>query len=263
MYIAQTHSTNTLLKEEIAKQAEWLEKEEIPVLWAGYQTAGRGQAGNGWESEEGKNLLCSILLREPKIAIEAQWRLSMLAAVVLRETVAQYLQESKIEGIEEKLCIKWPNDLYWEGKKLAGILIENSLSEGKIAYAIVGIGLNINQERWVGNAPNPYGMKSIGGKDYVVEKILNTLIEKLQYWLEKPSEDWREKYEQHLYRKEGYHRYVEREVSLAPTMNASSKEGSFLAKIEAIRDNGEIVLKKEDGSTKAYHFKQIRYVIEK
>ena len=114
MYIKQTYSTSTLLRE--------LYTEELPHLYTirtDFQTAGRGQAGNSWESEEGKNLLFSALLRYNNIRATEQWRLSMLVAVALWEVLANYLPQ-------EQLSIKWPNDIYFGDKKLVGILIENS-----------------------------------------------------------------------------------------------------------------------------------------
>ena len=116
MYIPETHSTSSLLHE--------LYDENLPHMFTirtDYQTAGRGQAGNSWESEAGKNLLFSALLRYEGIHATQQWRLSMLVSVALWETLAKYLSP-------ELLTIKWPNDIYFEDKKLVGILIENSLS---------------------------------------------------------------------------------------------------------------------------------------
>ena len=112
MYIKQTHSTSSLLREQYS--------DALPHLYTirtDFQTAGRGQAGNSWESEEGKNLLFSTLLRYDGILAAEQWRLSMLVAVALWDTLAKYLPQ-------EQLTIKWPNDIYFGDKKLVGILIE-------------------------------------------------------------------------------------------------------------------------------------------
>lgn len=254
MYIEETDSTNNLLKAAVAEEAVWLREERIPVVWTGFQTAGRGQAGNGWESEREKNLLFSVLLRKPQVAIAEQFMLSMLAAVALRETVAEEIGD-------EGLTIKWPNDLYWGDKKLAGMLIENTLAGGAIAYSIIGIGLNINQEQWIGNAPNPVSMQLITGKTYSPEQVLTRYMTLLEAWLQRPQREWREAYMQHLYRREGWWRFVEREVSLTPTMNAQTQDGGFLARIEGITPEGELLLEHADGIHKAYHFKEIRYIL--
>ena len=106
MYIKQTHSTSTLLREQYS--------DELPHLYTirtDFQTAGRGQAGNSWESEDGQNLLYSTLLRYPHLLATEQWRLSMLVAVTWWEVLAKYLPS-------EQLTIKWPNDIYFGNKGL-------------------------------------------------------------------------------------------------------------------------------------------------
>ena len=255
MYVEEVDSTNNWLKAAVAEEAAWLHEERIPVVWTGFQTAGRGQAGNGWESEQGKNLLFSLLLRQPQVPVEKQFLISMLAAVALWDTVAEAIGK-------EGLTIKWPNDLYWGDKKLAGMLIENTLSGSGIAYSIIGIGQNINQEQWIGNAPNPVSMRLITGKTYSPEQVLTRYMTLLEAWLQRPQSEWRSAYMQHLYRREGWWRFVEREVSLTPTMNAQTTDGGFLARIEGITEQGELILKRENNETKTYHFKEIRYIID-
>ena len=254
MYVEEVDSTNNWLKAAVAADAAWLREERIPVVWTGFQTAGRGQAGNGWESEQGKNLLFSLLLRQPPVPVEKQFLISMLAAVALWDTVAEAIGK-------ERLTIKWPNDLYWGDKKLAGMLIENTLAGSEIAYSIIGIGLNINQEHWIGNAPNPVSMRLITGQSYSPEKVLSRYMAHIETWLQRPQREWRPAYMQHLYRREGWWRFVEREVSLTPTMNAQTTDGGFLARIEGITPEGELLLEHADGIRKAYHFKEIRYIL--
>ena len=137
MYIEQTNSTNTLLKELIAKC------QEPEFIYAGYQTAGRGQTGNSWESEKGKNLICSILLPPNKNL----YFLNIAVSVAIHRKISEL-------GISE-LGIKWPNDIYWKDKKLAGILLENAIIGNEVKSAIAGIGLHVNQTAFVSDAPNP------------------------------------------------------------------------------------------------------------
>ena len=250
MYIKQTHSTSTLLREQYTP--------DLPHLYTirtDFQTAGRGQAGNSWESEEGKNLLFSTLLRDEGILAAEQWRLSMLVAVALWDTLAKYLPQ-------EQLTIKWPNDIYFGDKKLVGILIENSLSGPYVGYSIVGIGVNVNQTAWLSNAPNPISMKEITGKDYCLESLMNDWILSLKSWEIASTEDIRVAYLSHLYRREGWYPYVEREVNLTPT--AIAREGidnSFLAEFVNVTEQGELLLRLQNKEEKKYHFKQIRFVL--
>ena len=250
MYIKQTYSTSTLLREQYT--------EDLPHLYTirtDFQTAGRGQAGNSWESEEGKNLLFSALLRYNDIRATEQWRLSMLVAVALWDTLSKYLPQ-------EQLTIKWPNDIYFGDKKLVGILIENSLSGQYVGYSIAGIGVNVNQTQWLSNAPNPISMKEITGKKYDVEALMNEWIGAMKSWELRTTVEIRTAYMQHLYRSEGWHEYVERKVSIAPTAIAQKGiEDAFLAEIVNVTEQGELVLRLQNNEEKTYHFKQIRFVI--
>ena len=250
MYIPETHSTSSLLRE--------LYQEHLPHMFSirtDFQTAGRGQAGNSWESEAGKNLLFSTLLRYEGIHAASQWRLSMLVAVALWDTLAKYLSP-------ELLTIKWPNDIYYGDKKLVGILIENSLSGQYVGHSIVGIGVNVNQTKWLSSAPNPISMKEITAEEYDIEVLMNEWISSMKSWEVRNTEEIKTAYMQHLYRRNGWHLYVEREVSVAPTAIAKKGiEGSFLAEITNITEQGELILRLQNNEEKIYHFKQIRFVL--
>lgn len=237
MYIKTTNSTNTLLRELIAQG------NPPKFIYAGYQTAGRGQTGNGWESEEGKNLLCSILLPPKKNLFELNVAVSVAVQRILGED----------------FTIKWPNDIYYGDKKVAGILIENAIVGSEVKYSIAGIGLNVNQTEFKSDAPNPISLKQIYGTDFAVDELMEKLYAEVQRTLE--EDVWAE-YKAHLYRHEGFGPFVERQVSVAPTMNATkNEEGIFLARIEDVLLTGEIILKDQQGKERKYHYKQIRYVV--
>ena len=243
MYIKATHSTNTLLKELLAN-GEWPEGERF--LYTAFQTAGRGQAGNGWESEEGKNLLCSILLPPRKNLFE----MNVLVSVVVHRFLG------------DEYTIKWPNDIYWGDKKVAGILVENAIIGSEVKYSIAGIGLNVNQTEWKSDAPNPVSLKQITRINYDLEELMYYLMDEFDEDMKMTTDELWAYYRDHLYRREGFWPFVEREVSTAPTMNADRKtEGVFLAKIENVRTNGEIELRDQNGNLRIYHFKQVRYVL--
>ena len=257
MYIDETHSTSSLLRETY--------DDSLPHLFTirtDFQTAGRGQAGNSWESEKGKNLLFSTLLRYPDVDAADQWRLSMLVAVAVREAIA--LSLSPLASRLSPITIKWPNDIYYNDQKLVGILIENTLSGRQIAYTIAGVGINVNQTQWLSNAPNPVSMKQITGEEYDIEDLLNAFLEAIQRWETASTEQLREEYIKHLYRRTGWHSYMEREVSVAPTniqLSAQTADGVFLAQWVDITPQGEWVLRLKSGEEKRYHFKQVRFVL--
>lgn len=250
MYIKETHSTSTLLREQYT--------DALPHLYTirtDYQTAGRGQVGNTWESEKGKNLLFSTLLRHEELHATEQWRISMWVAITLWEVLAKHLDK-------ERLTIKWPNDIYYGDKKLVGILIENALIGQYVEHSIVGIGVNVHQMDWQSNAPNPISMKEITGREYDIEELLNEWICSMKSWKNSKIEDLSSAYLQHLYRREGWHEYVEREVSIAPTSIAEKgTKNTFLAEIVTVTEQGELLLRLQDNEEKKYHFKQIRFVI--
>ena len=229
MRVERTDSTNTLLKELLAK-GEWPQDERF--LYAGYQTAGRGQTGNSWESEEGKNLLCSIVLPPAKNL----YFLNIAVSVAI------------LRLIDEPLTIKWPNDIYWQDKKLAGILLENAIVGSEIKYSIAGIGLNVNQTEFVSDAPNPVSLKQITGKENDIDQLMQDLFEAVNTVLNEPEDVIWSEYKSHLYRREGYWPFAD-------------TNGVFEAQIEDVLPTGEVVLRDENNKKRVYHFKQIRYVL--
>ena len=229
MRVERTDSTNTLLKELLAK-GEWPQDERF--LYAGYQTAGRGQTGNTWESEEGKNLLCSIVLPPAKNL----YFLNIAVSVAI------------LRLIDEPLTIKWPNDIYWQDKKLAGILLENAIVGSEITYSIAGIGLNVNQTEFVSDAPNPVSLKQITGKENDIDQLMQDLFEAVYTVLNEPEDVIWSEYKSHLYRREGYWPFAD-------------TNGVFEAQIEDVLPTGEVVLRDENNKKRVYHFKQIRYVL--
>ena len=231
-------------------KGEWPEGEEY--LYAGFQTAGRGQTGNGWESEDGKNLLCSILL-PPRANL---FELNVITSVAVHRMI-----NCQFSILNSQLTIKWPNDIYWGNKKLAGILIENAIIGNEVKYSIAGIGLNVNQTEWKSDAPNPVSLKQITGKEYDIDALMTTLMNKIHEVQTMRQEDIWEYYRRHLYRREGEWLFAEREVNLTPSriLTKQPKE-AFKASIADITKQGELVLRTAQGEKK-YHFKEILFVV--
>ena len=129
-------------------------------------------------------------------------------------------------------------------------------------YSIAGIGLNVNQTTFLSSAPNPVSLKQISGKETDIDALMQALMTQIEALEAMDEAQVWAYYRDHLYRREGFWPFVEREVSTAPTMNADRKaEGVFLAKIENVRTNGEIELRDQNGNLRIYHFKQVRYVL--
>lgn len=142
------------------------------AVFAQQQTAGKGQRGKSWEAEKDTGIALSVLLKPGFLGTGQQFQLSATVAVAVQAFFRKYA------GDETK--IKWPNDLYWQDRKAGGILIENSLSgSGTWEWAIVGIGININQTTFPTGLPNPVSLKQITGKNFDPLVLAHELIQQL------------------------------------------------------------------------------------
>ena len=142
------------------------------IVVTDYQTAGKGQGKNVWQSDDGKNLLFSVALDMSYLKAENQFLLTQMVSVTMIDVLKKYLPE-------ESLFIKWPNDIYFNDKKIAGILIKNEIKGMMMGTSIIGIGLNVNQTSFDENIPNPISMKMITGNNYDLETILVKICEAL------------------------------------------------------------------------------------
>jgi len=213
------------------------------VVLAHFQQTGRGQVGNFWESEAEKNLLMSLILYPQFLEAGKQFSISKAISLALVKW---------LENETENVAIKWPNDIYVGDKKIAGILIENTIKGRSLDSSIVGIGLNLNQEVFTSNAPNPVSLKQLTGNNYDVKEVLHelllifqSLITDLEYGdLEKIDRAYFEK----LYRGEEWCLY--------------RKEGvEFEARINGIGEFGQIQLENTSGEILEFMFKEVEFVI--
>ena len=108
------------------------------ILYTDHQDRGRGQRGNAWLDEPGKNILMSVLLRPTFVNPSQQYLLNLIAGLAVIDGMKKHLKD-------EDFSLKWPNDIYLNEKKVGGILIESNLKGSKLEYSIVGLGLNVNQ----------------------------------------------------------------------------------------------------------------------
>ena len=245
IHLAEAKSTNTY----VAEQASHLP--HGAVVYTYRQTQGRGQKGNSWESEPEKNLAFSFLLKNPGIAPSRQFYISEAVSIAVAEMLSQMVPD----GIR----IKWPNDIYFHDQKICGILIENTLCGNAIAHAIIGIGINVNQERFVSDAPNPVSLKNITGDDYDLEKLLrevNERIERLTDFSQADEEALRQlhaRYISRLYRADGKaHQWQ------LPTGEC------FEGVIVDVHPDGLLSIRHTaTGEIGKYYFKEVKHVINK
>lgn len=168
--------------------------EEGTLVMASHQTRGKGLLTNRWESEPGQNLLLSIILYPTFLPLKQSFLFSQAIGLGVRDWVGQHIPDARV---------KWPNDVYAGDKKLAGVLVQNSLSGAKIQNTVVGIGLNLNQTRFPEHLPNPTSLKGETGVDFDPDHALNGLCQSLEYWyLRLKNGEWGEiqnEYLRHLY----------------------------------------------------------------
>lgn len=166
--------------EEADSTNSWISRnsEELTapcMVMARKQSAGRGQRGNTWESEPNRNLTFSLYLRPVDFPAIRQFHLSEAFALGICDALRDLCR------VEAK--VKWPNDIYWNDKKICGILIEHSVGSKNIIRTIAGAGINLNQTEFLSDAPNPVSVKMITGNDTDIdmfaEKMLEIVMKKL------------------------------------------------------------------------------------
>ncbi|GAB3533500.1 biotin--[acetyl-CoA-carboxylase] ligase [Pontibacter brevis] len=166
------------------------------------QTKGRGQRGNSWEAEPGKNVTLSVILSPSFLAARQQFYLNIAVSLAVLDMLHE-------QGLH-KAQVKWPNDLFYEGKKLGGILIENTINSYLLQHSIVGIGLNVNQLYF--DYTTATSMCNVTGDTLDVEKVTVRLLELLEKrYLELRSgktSKQRHEYLQAMYRYQEVHPFV-------------------------------------------------------
>lgn len=219
------------------------DKEELAdrtVYMTDYQTAGKGQRGNGWESAKAENLLFSILLKPTDITAENQFVISQ--AVTLG--IADYI---KGKGITAK--IKWPNDIYVGDRKICGILIENTVNGHSLVSSIVGIGFNLNQLSFSPAIPNPVSLSQLTDITYDLKDELLRLLHCIFEEYDNRSDQTAVRYTSSLYRLGETHPYID----------AVSGE-TFTGTIRGVDETARVIIDTEDGP-KAFAFKELKYII--
>lgn len=233
----ETDSTNAYLKSYSP-----IGTDEIVVATADYQTAGKGQGTHTWESEAGKNLLFSILVQPSWVPVGKQFLLSMAGAIALKTALDAYA-----DGIS----LKWPNDVYWNDRKISGTLIETAIDSKGIKRCIFGIGLNVNQTVFRSDAPNPVSLAQIVGHEVdrqeVLDKILNAFCEYYELMRRSDYIDIAGIYHASLYRRNGYHRYED-------------KEGVFEGALVEVEDDGHLILHDKNGCIRSYAFGELKFL---
>lgn len=212
------------------------------VVTAVNQTSGRGQRGNTWEAAPGMNLTFSMLLRQPGIFARDQFLLSEAVALGIADTLRPLLPGHEV-------TVKWPNDIYVGDSKICGILIENSLSGPMIAHSIAGIGINVNQRRFVSDAPNPTSLAMLTGMTFDLDSLLDSVVAAISARLQQPHPDRHADFMESLWRRD---RLCYRDAATGEI---------FYAKIAAVAPSGLLSLIDDNARLRSYAFKEVRAIL--
>ncbi len=232
-------STNSYLK-GLARETTL---ENWTVIVADFQKKGRGQFDNTWQSERGKNLMFSVLTEFKNLYLEHQFYLNYSVSIALFNVLKYY--------IPEKLAVKWPNDIMSANQKICGILIESTLYKDRVKNAIIGIGLNVNQEVFPALASNASSLKKILYKTIDRDELLDKILLEIQYQIllieQGKFKEIKQAYEAVLYKKG------------APSMFIDSSGSTFLGKIIEISLSGKLRIELDDESVKEFALKEIKF----
>lgn len=239
-WVDKCRSTNTLIKENGA---------DFPhgsVIAAHEQWAGRGQRGNSWEAEPGKNLTFSVLLRPQGLKASEQFYISEAVALGIVDALKEIMPQ------QENIAIKWPNDIYVDNRKICGILIENSLSGNEISRSVAGIGINVNQQKFISDAPNPVSIFQLTGCEHDLQQVLDSVLGHIgAHWdrIQSHKNGLHRDYVSSLYGKHGLQ------------YRDTSTQELFTASIQSIAPTGHITLLDESENERTYAFKEVTAII--
>lgn len=237
--INSVDSTNVYFS-NLLKEYKYAEGSIVSAL---FQSKGKGLGQNTWESEKAKNLILSLVLYPDFVPLEKNFLLSKVISLGL----VNYLH-AKTNHIK----IKWPNDIYYQDKKIAGILIENSIKGSTIHRSIIGIGLNLNQKTFLSDAPNPVSLSQITEKNYSIDQEIVKLRQNIRFFYDKLKagkfEEINKEYLKCLYRFNEIHLF-------------RSENETFKGKISGVNEFGHLQLLTEDQRTLEFDFKEIEFIL--
>ncbi|MBN2683322.1 MAG: biotin--[acetyl-CoA-carboxylase] ligase [Bacteroidales bacterium] len=237
IFLDKTDSTNLQLKRLIQTETT----PEFFYCATGFQSSGKGTGTNKWHSEKDKNALFSILLRPQSIELSNQFLISKIISLSILEFLNQHTNNVKI---------KWPNDIFVNDKKIAGILIEVETKGNYFEKVIAGVGLNLNQEKFPYGLTNAVSLKNICNTDFNIKQSINEIVEIIRNKFSNISNYFVEKtnklYESNLFK-------------INEISKFRDKDGDFNGKIIGVNEFGQLLIDCED-SVRTYSFKEVEYL---
>lgn len=236
-HLDELDSTNEYLKRIESNIA--VEEQKAYVVYTDYQTNGRGAGTNKWFSNKGENLLCSFIFK-PKVSPNEQFIISKITSLALIDLLAHF---------NIKASIKWPNDILVNKKKIAGILIENSIVATQIISCIIGVGLNVNQA-FFDPVLNATSMHCQTKQNYNIRNVLDIFLNKFNTWYSyiEHKNILNSVYFKNLFGTDGFYQY-------------KSKNDFFEAKIVDVDEQGTLKLRDENNNEFEFKFKEVELII--
>lgn len=244
--LESTASTNNWLRERRTEAAR-----RTMLVTADYQTAGRGSGTNRWESEGGKNLIFSLQVCPSALQANRMFALSEAMSLGVCMGLEQYLS-TLMPAAGNAFRIKWPNDVYYANGKICGMLIENDLKGKQVECSVMGVGINVNQSRFLSDAPNPTSLSIIAGQEMprigVLESVLKCFRSCLQMVEQGDFAALHALYLSRVYRWHEWHQFID-------------QSGTFTGMIKDIQPDGHLVITDSEGKERKYAFGEIKYII--
>ncbi len=212
------------------------------LLIAKSQSDGRGQYGRTWHAQNGNHLAMSIILQPANMSTAELPYLAMKVSLAIVEVLSMIDPPLQAR-------IKWPNDIYINNKKIAGILIENLLSAYRVQHSIIGIGMNVNETNFPVEIPNAVSLFMITNRKYDVKEIAGSIKNHIMKLLDQTIETWKPEYDKHIYG-----------IAFPNAFDINGK--IHLAVVQGVDLEGKIVLQMENGKIRSYFSHEIKWILE-
>ncbi len=241
VFLPETYSTNSYAI-ELLKNVNAIEG---TVVYTHKQTQGKGQRGNSWASQPERNATFSLIIKPTFLKSKNTFYLSKITALALYDVLTEILNDSQFD-----IKIKWPNDILVNKKKIAGVLIENSILNEALHWSVIGIGLNVNQNDF-GELNAATSLNLLNGKDYVIENVMELVFSHFEKW--------------YLRLKKGELKLIDEAYqNLLFRLNTEAdfeQNGTrFKATVQGVNENGLLVLKLQDGNLKTFDIKEVSFI---